>query len=173
LNLLADSAADYLNAQIESGVDAVQIFDTWGGILSQDDFEEFSLSYISKIIDALKRKDEPVIVFAKGIHYKLRKLAKCGADVIGLDWTMDLGKVRNKIGDKAALQGNLDPSVLYGSKEKIKEETIKVLESFGEGNGHIFNLGHGILPDIDPEKVKYLVKVVKEESKKNQKKLKA
>jgi len=165
LNLLADSAADYLNAQIESGADAVQIFDTWGGILSQDDFEEFSLLYILKIIDELKRKDEPVIVFAKGIHYKLRKLAKCGADVIGLDWTMDLGKVRNKIGDDAALQGNLDPSALYGSKEKIKEETIKILESFGEGNGHIFNLGHGILPDVDPGKVKYLVKVVKEESK--------
>lgn len=165
LNLLADSAADYLNAQIESGADAVQIFDTWGGILSQDDFVEFSLSYISKIIDALKRKDEPVIVFAKGVHYKLRKLAKCGADVIGLDWTMDLGKARNKIGDKVALQGNLDPSVLYGSKEKIKKEIIKVLESFGEGNGHIFNLGHGILPDVDPGKAKYLVKVVKEESK--------
>lgn len=165
LNLLADSAADYLNAQIESGADTVQIFDTWGGILSQDDFVEFSLSYISKIIDALKRKDEPVIVFAKGIHYKLRKLAKCGADVIGLDWTMDLGKARNKIGDKVALQGNLDPSVLYGSKEKIKKEIIKVLESFGEGNGHIFNLGHGILPDVDPGKAKYLVKVVKEESK--------
>jgi len=165
LELLSDSIVDYLNAQIESGADAVQIFDTWGGILSQEDFKEFSLLYIAKIIDRIKRKDEPVIVFAKGVHYHLRKLVKCGADVIGLDWTMDIGKAKNKIGDKAALQGNLDPAVLYAGKEKIKNEAIKVLDSIGEGSGHIFNLGHGILPDIDPEKVKYLVKVVKENSK--------
>jgi uroporphyrinogen decarboxylase len=166
LNLLADTVADYLSAQIESGANAVQIFDTWGGILSQDDFEEFSLFYITKIIDRLKRKDEQVIIFSKGVHYKLKKLAKSGADVIGLDWTMDLGKVRKKIDRKVALQGNLDPMVLYAKQEKIKAEAVKVLDSFGEGSGHIFNLGHGILPDVDPENVKYLVKVVKEESKK-------
>jgi len=166
LEILAGSVAEYLSAQIEAGADAVQIFDTWGGILSQDDFEEFSLSYISKVIDQLKRKDEPVIVFAKGVHYKLRKIAKTGADVIGFDWTMDLGKVRKKIGNKVSLQGNLDPTVLYAGEEKIKKEAIKVLYSFGEGSGHIFNLGHGVLPDVDPENVKYLVKVIKEESKK-------
>jgi len=166
LEILAGSVAEYLSAQIEAGADAVQIFDTWGGILSQDDFEEFSLSYISSIIDQLKRNGEPVIVFAKGAHYKLRKISKTGADVIGLDWTMDLGKVRKKIGDKASLQGNLDPTVLFANQEKIKEEALKVLDSFGDGSGHIFNLGHGILPDIDPENAKYLVKVVKEESKK-------
>lgn len=166
LEKLADAVTLYLEAKIEAGVDAVQIFDTWGGILSQNDFEEFSLRYIEKIVSILKREKEPIIVFAKGVHYKLKKLAKCGADVIGLDWTMDIGKVRKRIGDKVTLQGNLDPTVLYGSEEKIKEEVIRILESYGEGSGHIFNLGHGILPDVDPEKAKFLVKVVKEESNK-------
>jgi uroporphyrinogen decarboxylase len=166
LDKIADSVADYLSAKIEAGANAVQIFDTWGGLLSPADFEEFSLRYIQKIISRIKRKDEPVIVFAKGVHYKLNKLADCGADVIGLDWTMELGKVRSKIGKKVALQGNLDPTVLYGSKEKIREEAIKVLKSFGKNNGHIFNLGHGILPDVPPENAKYLVDVVRQESKK-------
>jgi uroporphyrinogen decarboxylase len=164
LDMISDSVADYLSAKIESGADAVQIFDTWGGILSPSDFEEFSLQYITKIISKIKRKEEPVIVFAKGVHYKLNELAGCGADVIGLDWTMNLGMVRKLIGNKVALQGNLDPTVLYGSKEKIKTEAINVIQSFGKGSGHIFNLGHGILPDVEPEKLKYLVEVVKKES---------
>jgi uroporphyrinogen decarboxylase len=163
---LADAVAVYLSAKIEAGVNAVQIFDTWGGILSQHDFDEFSLRYIRRIITQLKRKEEPVIVFAKGVHYKLKKLSKCGADAIGLDWTMDLGRVKKRIGKKTALQGNLDPTVLYAPEEKIKEEVIRVLDSFGKGSGHVFNLGHGILPDIDPAKAKYLVETVKEESKK-------
>jgi len=165
LNKLSEAVADYLSAKIEAGADAVQIFDTWGGILSPDDFEEFSLQYIQKIISQIKRKDEPVIYFPKGVHYKLKKLAKCGADVIGLDWTMNLGKARKRIGDKTALQGNLDPTVLYASEEKIRLEAIKVLASYGKGSGHIFNLGHGILPDVDPKKAKFLVDTVKEESK--------
>ncbi|MFO7448385.1 MAG: uroporphyrinogen decarboxylase [Ignavibacteriaceae bacterium] len=165
LDKLADSVALYLSAKMEAGANAVQIFDTWGGILSQKDFEEFSLRYIKKIISQLKAGDEPVIVFAKGVHYKLKKIAKCGADVVGLDWTMDLAKVRERIGDRVALQGNLDPTVLYGPEEKIKEEVIRVLDSYGEGSGHIFNLGHGILPDVDPQKAKFLVQTVKEESK--------
>jgi len=164
LDKLADAVSDYLSAKIEVGVNAVQIFDTWGGILAQKEFEEFSLRYITKVIDNLKRKNEPVIVFAKGVHYKMNKLAKSGADVIGLDWTMDIDKVRKKVGDRVALQGNLDPCVLYADEDKIKEEAIKVLDSYGEGSGHIFNLGHGILPDIDPEKVKALIRFVKEES---------
>jgi len=166
LDKIADAVAEYLSAKIEAGADAVQIFDTWGGLLSPADFEEFSLRYIEKIISQIKRKDEPVIVFAKGVHYKLNKLANCGADVIGLDWTMELGKVRSKIGNKVALQGNLDPTVLYGNEEKIRNEAVKVLKSFGKNNGHIFNLGHGILPDVKPENAKFLVDVVKEESKK-------
>jgi uroporphyrinogen decarboxylase len=164
LNKIAAAVSDYLSAKIEAGADAVQIFDTWGGILSQDDFEEYSLRYIEQIISNIKRKDEPVIVFAKGVHYKIKKIVKAGADVVGLDWTMDLGRVRKKIKDKAALQGNLDPTVLYGTPETIKSEAKKVLDSYGEGNGHIFNLGHGILPDVKPENLKLLVDFVKEES---------
>lgn len=166
LEKIADGVAEYLSAKIEAGANAVQIFDTWGGILSPNDFEEFSLQYIQRIISQIKKKDEPVILFAKGVHYKLNKLAESGADVIGLDWTMDIGKVRNKIGKKVALQGNLDPTVLYGNEEKIRREAVRVLKSFGKHKGHIFNLGHGILPDISPVNAKFLVDVIKEESKK-------
>jgi uroporphyrinogen decarboxylase len=164
LTKLADAVADYLSAKIEAGADAIQIFDTWGGILSQDDFEEFSLRYVEMIISNIKRKKEPVIFFPKGVHYKLKKISRCGADVISLDWTMNIGKVRKEIGGKVALQGNLDPTVLYANKEKIKEEAIKILSSYGKGSGHIFNLGHGILPDINPDNAMYLVNVIKEES---------
>lgn len=165
LGKIADAVADYLSAKIASGANAVQIFDTWGGLLSQSDFEEFSLRYIQKIISQIKRKDEPVIVFAKGVHYNPDKIVNAGADVIGLDWTMNLGDSRKLVGDKVALQGNLDPTVLYANKEKIKEEAVKVLSSFGKGSGHIFNLGHGILPGVDPANAKYLVDVIKQESK--------
>lgn len=165
LDKLANTVADYLSAKIEAGCNAVQIFDTWGGILSQKDFEEFSLRYVEKIISQIKRKDEPVIFFAKGVHFNLGKLASIGADVLGLDWNMDLGEARKQVGNKVALQGNMDPTVLYANKNYIREEAIRVLKSFGKGNGHIFNLGHGMLPDIDPENVKALVQFVKEESK--------
>lgn len=166
LDKISDSVINYLNAKIEAGVDAVQIFDTWGGILSQDDFDEFSLQYITKIIAGLKRKDQPVIVFAKGVHSKLRRLAKCGADVLGLDWTMDINKVRERVGDRVALQGNLDPTILYGTQDFIKSRVKETLEAYGKGSGHIFNLGHGILPDVNPENAIALVKFVHEESKK-------
>jgi len=166
LDKIAVAVADYLSAKIEAGADAVQIFDTWGGLLSPADFEEFSLNYITKVISNIKRKDQPVIVFAKGVHYDLDKLAMCGTDVIGLDWTMNLGQTRKTVGSKVALQGNLDPAVLYAGHDKIKSEAINVLDSYGKGTGHIFNLGHGILPDVSPGKAKYLVEIVKEESKK-------
>ncbi len=165
LNKLADTIAKYLSAKIEAGADAVQIFDTWGGNLSQNDFEEFSLRYIEKIIANIKRNGQPVIVFAKGVHYNLNKIADAGADVIGLDWTMDLGKVRKEIGDRVALQGNMDPTVLYGNKEKITNEVKRILSNYGDGTGHIFNLGHGILPDVKPENAKFFIETVKEESK--------
>lgn len=164
LDKLSNTIAAYLSAKIEAGCNAVQIFDTWGGILSQKDFEEFSLQYVEKIISQIKRKDEPIIFFAKGVHYNISKLASIGADVLGLDWTMDLGKVRKEVGDKVAIQGNLDPTVLYADKSYIKESVTDVLKSFGKGSGHVFNLGHGVLPDIDPENVKVLVQYVKEES---------
>ncbi|MEW6195280.1 MAG: uroporphyrinogen decarboxylase [Bacteroidota bacterium] len=165
LDKIAKSVADYLSAKIEAGANAVQIFDTWGGILSPDDFEEFSLRYIEQVISQIQRNNEPVIVFAKGVHYRLEKLAHCGADVIGLDWNVELGKAKEQIGNKVALQGNLDPTILYAGKEKIKSGALKVLESFGSGSGHIFNLGHGILPDVEPGNAKFLVDTVKEESK--------
>ena len=165
LDKISNAVADYLSAKIDAGANAVQIFDTWGGILSQNDFQEFSLNYIENVISKIKRTKEPIIVFAKGVHYGMDNIVKAGADVIGLDWTMDLGKIRNEVDNKVALQGNLDPTVLYGSKDKIREEVKRVLNSYGEGNGHIFNLGHGILPDVDPENAKALVQFVKEESK--------
>lgn len=166
LNKLADAVIDYLNAKIEAGADAIQIFDTWGGILSPNTFDEFSLRYIEKIIDNLKRKEQPVIVFAKGAYFALEKLASTGADVVGLDWTMDIKEARNRIGDKVALQGNLDPTVLYANENYIKKEVISILDGYGKGGGHIFNLGHGVLPDINPENVKALVRIVNEESRK-------
>lgn len=167
LDKVADSVADYLNAQMDAGADAIQIFDTWGGILSQQDFLTFSLTYIEKIISKIKREDKPVIIFSKGVHFSFNELASCGADVLGLDWTINIGKVKEITGDKVALQGNLDPTVLYGDNDTIKSEALKVLESFGGGPGHIFNLGHGILPDIPPENLKTLVNFVKQESGRN------
>jgi uroporphyrinogen decarboxylase len=164
LDKLADAVSDYLSAKIEAGANAVQIFDTWAGILSQEDYQEFSLRYVEKIISNIKRTDEPVIYFPKGVHSNLTKVANCGADVLSLDWTMDLGKVRELIGDKVALQGNMDPTILYGTEEVIKERALKTMQTYGNGTGHIFNLGHGILPDISPDNAKTLVDFVKEAS---------
>lgn len=165
LEKLAGAISKYLSAKIDAGADAVQIFDTWGGNLSQNDFEEFSLKYIEKIIANIKRNGQPVIVFAKGVHYNLNKIADAGADVIGLDWTMDIGKARKEIGNRVALQGNMDPGVLYANKKKIRDEVKGILSNYGNGTGHIFNLGHGILPDVKPENAKYFIETVKEESK--------
>ena len=163
LQMLADAAVEYLNAKIAAGCDAVQIFDTWASLLSPSDFEEFSLKYIRYICDRLETNGAPVIVFAKGVgsHEALADL-KC--DVLGVDWTKDLGKVRQQTGGQKALQGNLDPTVLFAPKEKIRNEVERVLQSYGEGAGHVFNLGHGILPKTPVENTKYLVECVKEVS---------
>lgn len=166
LDKITSATAAYLSAQIEAGANLVQIFDTWAGILSPRDYQVFALRYVYQLIANIKRKDEPVIYFPKGVHYLFHELKECGADAISVDWTLELEKVRRKIGDKVAIQGNLDPTVLYADPPFIKREARKVLESFGKGEGHIFNLGHGILPDIKPESVKELVNYVKEESKK-------
>lgn len=166
LDKLSSSVAAYLSAKIEAGVDAVQIFDTWGGILSEKDYMEFSLPYIEKIIAGIKRDSQPVIFFAKGAHYKTRRISRCGADVLGLDWTMNLKKVKETTRGKIALQGNLDPCILLGDEIRIKSEVVSILKSYGPGTGHIFNLGHGILPETDYHKVKMFVSFVKEESKK-------
>ncbi len=164
LDKISDAVSNYLSAKIESGVDAVQIFDTWGGILTPKDFDEFSLHYVKKVIANLKKKNEPVIFFAKGVHDNLKELANSGADVIGIDWSIDIKKVRESIGEKVAIQGNLDPTVLYADIPKIEKEAEHILASFGKGTGHIFNLGHGILPDILPSHAKALVDYIKLES---------
>ena len=164
LNLISETVAEYLSLKIESGVNAVQLFDTWGGLLSPDLYQEFSLKYIKQVISGIVRNDEPIISYAKGIHHSLNELADSGANVISIDWTHNIGEVREQIGNKVALQGNMDPTVLYANVGTIKRETIKVLDSYGKGSGHIFNLGHGILPDISPENARAFVDIVKEES---------
>lgn len=165
LNLISDCVTNYLIAQIESGADLLQIFDTWGGILSPHHFREFSVFYISKIIESIKSKyDVPIIVFSKGSNFSIEEIAHTGCDVVSLDWTIDIKVAKSKIGEIVALQGNLDPAVLYGNHNLIEEEALKILNAFKGETGHIFNLGHGIYPDVDPEKLKFLVNFVKEES---------
>jgi uroporphyrinogen decarboxylase len=166
LGVLADSVTAYLNAQIEAGAQAVQIFDTWGGVLTPRDYEAFSLQYMARIVDGLIREKDgqkvPVILFTKGGGQWLEKMAATGADALGLDWTTDLDDARARVGDKVALQGNMDPSVLYASPERIREEVATILGKFGKGNGHVFNLGHGIHPEIDPEHAGAFIKAVTE-----------
>jgi uroporphyrinogen decarboxylase len=161
LQLLSNAVIEYLNAKIKAGCDAVQIFDTWAGILSPWDLDEFSLRYIKYICERLETNGAPVIVFAKGVN-ATEKLAEIKCDVVGIDWTQDMGKVRAKIGQGKALQGNMDPCVLFASQERIEQETERILECFGSGSGHIFNLGHGILPTTPPANAKHLVSCVKE-----------
>lgn len=164
LERLAHAVASYLSAQIEAGAQAVQIFDTWGGILPPDAFEEFSLRYIKLIIGELRTDGAPVIVFSKGCAHSLEAIAASGCDVVGLDWTTDIGEARKRVGTTVALQGNLDPNMLYSSPELIRQEVKSILGRFGNGSGHIFNLGHGILPDIPVNHARAFVDAVKEES---------
>jgi uroporphyrinogen decarboxylase len=161
LTILADAVVEYLNAKIAAGCDAVQIFDTWAGILSPTDREEFSLRYIEYVCERLKTNGKPVIVFAKGVD-QFARMAGFECDVLGLDWTEDIGKVRAAVADRKALQGNLDPCVLFAPKEKIREEVGRILDSYGPGAGHIFNLGHGILANTPVESAQYVVSCVKE-----------
>jgi uroporphyrinogen decarboxylase len=164
LDKLAVATALYLNAKIAAGVQAVQIFDSWGGILPPDEFKEFSLGPIKKVLSLLHRNGVPVILFCKDCDHSLNEIAELGPDVIGLDWTTDLGKAREQIGSRVALQGNLDPIVLYAPPEIIRRNVVNLLEKFGHGPGHIFNLGHGILPDVPVEHAKAFVRAVQEES---------
>lgn len=170
LEKLADSVTSYLNAQIAAGAQAVMIFDTWGGSLSPQAYQEFSLSYMSRIVEGLQREADgrrvPVTLFTKGGGQWLDLMAETGCDALGVDWTINIGEAREKVGDKVALQGNMDPCVLYASPEVIREEAKKVIVDYGEGSGHVFNLGHGIHQHIDPENVKVLVDAVHEFGKK-------
>ncbi len=164
MNVLADSVAAYLNAQIAAGAQAVMIFDSWGGALSHTHYHAFSLASMQRIVDQLNRKQDgetiPVIIFTKGGGNWLESMAGAGADAVGLDWTVDIGQARQRIGDKVALQGNLDPVVMAASRETVEREAKAILDSYGAGSGHVFNLGHGITPNIKPENVEALVNVV-------------
>ncbi len=151
--------ADYLNAQIHAGAQAVQIFDTWGGILSPSDYEKHVLPYTAKLIACLDRRETPVIHFVKGSGTMLDRVKKAGGDVVGLDWHVNLGTARDVLGD-VAVQGNLDPTVLYASREVIEAEVKRIIGENGERPGHIFNLGHGILPTTPPENAKFMVECV-------------
>lgn len=166
LDANARAVTAYLNAQIAAGVQAVMIFDTWGGALSARAYETFSLHYMAQIVAGLTRVADgrrvPIILFTKGGGLWLEAMARTGADALGLDWTLDIGEARRRIGDRVALQGNLDPAVLYAGVEQIRTEAAAVLKSFGQGSGHVFNLGHGIHPQIEPERVAALVDAVHE-----------
>lgn len=166
LEKIALSVIDYLNAQIRAGAQAVQIFDTWGGVLSPHCYEEFSLNYMQKIVKGLIREHEgrtvPVIVFTKNGGLWLEKIAAIGADCVGLDWTIDIGVARARIGDKVALQGNMDPSVLYAAPARIREEVGMILGQYGAGAGHVFNLGHGIHQHVNPDRAKVFIDAVHE-----------
>lgn len=166
LSKLATSVAAYLTEQIRSGAQAVQIFDTWGGALSHNAYREFSLRYMTEIIEQLPREADgrkvPVIVFTKGGGQWLEAIADCGADAVGLDWTTDIGAARERVGDRVCLQGNMDPTLLNASPERIRDEVAQILTSFGEGSGHVFNLGHGITPGINPDHVAAMVDAVVE-----------
>jgi uroporphyrinogen decarboxylase len=166
LSVLADSVTAYLNAQIDAGAHAVQIFDTWGGVLSDDAYPLFSLAYMSRIVRGLKRESRgrrvPVILFTKGGGPWLESMAGSGADALGLDWTQNLTQARARVGATVALQGNMDPCVLYADTDGIRTEVRRILAAFGHGSGHVFNLGHGIHPFVDPERAGDLVAAVHE-----------
>jgi uroporphyrinogen decarboxylase len=163
---VASITTDYLNAQIEAGAQAVQIFDTWGAALERDDYRRFSLASMQQIVDGLTREKDgrqiPVILFTKGAGEMLSDMVETGCDALGVDWTTDLETARGYVDDKVALQGNLDPATLRESPEVIRQGVADTLASYGKGPGHVFNLGHGITPDIDPEHLGALVDAVHE-----------
>jgi uroporphyrinogen decarboxylase len=169
LSKISTVITEYVLRQIEAGADAIQIFDSWASALSEDDYREFALPYIRETVQAIKIKhpETPVIVFSKDCNTMLNDIADTGCDAMGLGWGIDIAKARAELKDRVCLQGNMDPTVLYGTPEKIKAEAAKILKQFGqhtEHSGHVFNLGHGILPDVDPANLKLLVEFVKEES---------
>jgi len=158
LEIITTSTINYLKAQIAAGADLIQLFDSWAGILPPDHYREFSLKYISKICDAIT--EVPVTVFAKGAFFAREEMGQLNCETIGLDWNMDVAESRRLLGDHKTLQGNLDPAALYGSHEQVKQATVRMMEKF-KGGRHIANLGHGVYPDVDPDKVKVFVETVK------------
>jgi uroporphyrinogen decarboxylase len=168
LEVTSRAVIDYLNAQIAAGAQAVMIFDTWGGALTPRDYSEFSLRYMGRIVQGLTREHDgrrvPVTLFTKGGGQWLEAMTGTGCDALGVDWTTNLGDARARTAGRVALQGNMDPSVLYAGAERIRDEVGTILESYGPGTGHVFNLGHGIHQGVDPDKVAVLVDAVHERS---------
>ncbi|MEQ8797831.1 MAG: uroporphyrinogen decarboxylase [Salinisphaeraceae bacterium] len=166
LGLLADTVTDYLNGQIAAGAQAVQIFDTWGGVLTPAGYRQFSLAYMQRIVAGLQPDAQgnrvPVILFTKGGGAWLEAIADTGCDAVGLDWTIDIGSARQRVGDRVALQGNLDPAALYADPAVIRDKVGTILADYGPGTGHIFNLGHGVTPEVNPDHVAVLVDAVHE-----------
>lgn len=161
---LTETLTLYLDEQLQSGANALMIFDTWGGLLTTPAYQEFSLNYMAKIVGALKSKhgQTPIVLFTKGGGQWLSRMAETGCDAIGLDWTTELAVAKALVGDKVALQGNLDPLVLLSSRECIRQQVKQLLASFGYGSGHVFNLGHGIRPDVPPEHLSAMLEAVHE-----------
>jgi len=166
LDLLADATTGYLTAQVHAGAQALMIFDTWGGVLGTSAYHEFSLGYMHRIVERIPREHEscavPVVLFTKGGGGWLESIAQSGCDAVGLDWTVDLGNARVRVGERVALQGNLDPATLRASPARIRDEVGRTLAEYGAGPGHVFNLGHGITPDIEPDHVGACVDAVHE-----------
>jgi len=165
LDINTQAVIAYLNAQIEAGAQAVMLFDTWGGMLSHAAYHEFSLAYLRRIVAGLTREREglrvPNIIFTKGGGGWLESIAAIGCDAVGLDWTVDIGTARARVGMRVALQGNLDPAILLSSPQAVEREAVAILASYGSGSGHVFNLGHGISQHTPPENVAALIKTVR------------
>ncbi|MBN9287627.1 MAG: uroporphyrinogen decarboxylase [Gammaproteobacteria bacterium 39-13] len=165
LSKITQASCLYLQAQIANGAQAVMIFDTWGGILSPQSYQRFSLSYMQEIVHYLKSRAQtveiPIILFTKQGGQWLENIAATGCDAIGIDWTVDMAKARQRVGHQVALQGNLDPAVLYAEPKQIEANVKTVLTEYGSGSGHIFNLGHGIYPDVSPDNVKAMIEAVR------------
>jgi uroporphyrinogen decarboxylase len=166
LAVLIRAVTDYLNAQLAAGAQALMVFDTWGGVLTPGAYRDFSLAPMAQIVAGLNRSSggerAPVILFTKGGGPWLEDLAATGCDAVGVDWTVDLNDARRRVGARVALQGNLDPVVLHAAPERIRQQVARTLADFGPGTGHVFNLGHGVQPQVDPEHVRVLVEAVHE-----------
>ena len=166
LNTLTQSVVGYLSAQVKAGVQALMMFDTWGGVLTKRDYDTFSLDYMQRIITGLEQDLEgacpPLILFTKGGGQWLENIAATGCEGVGLDWTVDIKQARQRVGDRVSLQGNMDPNILYASEQRIVDEVQSILHQYGRGSGHVFNLGHGIHPAIDHGRVEVLVDAVHE-----------
>ena len=166
LDVLTKSVTAYLRAQVAAGAQTLMVFDTWGGVLDPARYQQFSLAYMTQIVAGVRAdpgaQDVPMVLFSKGAHLHLEAMALSGADALGIDWTIGLDEARRRVGGQVALQGNLDPTALYASPERIRSEVGRVLGEFGPGEGHVFNLGHGLQPHMDPEHVGACVRAVHE-----------